>query len=32
MPIPQIAIAAVKRFCDERVPSHALHQVRIEGK
>jgi hypothetical protein len=30
MPIPEIAIAAVKRFCCERVPAHALHEVRIE--
>jgi Protein of unknown function (DUF3024) len=26
----ELAVAKVKRFCDERVPPHALHQVRLE--
>ncbi len=30
MAIPETAVAAVQRFCDERVPPQALHQVRLE--
>jgi len=30
MPIPEPDLARVKRFCDQRVPAEALHQVRLE--
>jgi len=30
MPIPETDIARVKRYCDQRVPEHAKHQVRVE--
>jgi hypothetical protein len=30
MPVPEIAVARVKRFCARRVPPEALHQVRLE--
>jgi hypothetical protein len=30
MPIPETDLARVKRFCDQRVPAEALHQVRLE--
>lgn len=28
--MPEIAVAKVRRFCDQRVPPEALHQVRLE--
>lgn len=30
MPVPETAVAKVKRFCEQRVPAAALHQVRLE--
>jgi hypothetical protein len=30
MPIPEIDLARVKRFCDERVSAKAVDQVRLE--
>jgi hypothetical protein len=28
--LPGLDVAAVRHFCEERVPPHALHQVRVE--
>ena len=30
MPVPEVAVARVRRFCAGRVPPEALHQVRLE--
>lgn len=30
MTVPDIAVARVRRFCTERLPPEALHQVRLE--
>jgi len=30
MPIPDTDLVRVKRFCDQRIPAEALHQVRLE--
>ena len=30
MPVPEIAVARVRRFCDQRVPPETRHQVRLE--
>jgi hypothetical protein len=30
VPIPETDLARAKRFCDQRVPAEALHQVRLE--
>lgn len=32
MPIPEIELVRVKRFCDERVPAEAADQVRLEAE
>jgi hypothetical protein len=29
--LPGLDVAAVRHFCEQRVPPHALHQVRIEA-
>ena len=29
-PLPEIDVARVRRWCAERVPEHARHQVRVE--
>jgi hypothetical protein len=28
--VPELDVARVRRWCDARVPEHALHQVRVE--
>lgn len=30
MPLPDLDVARVHRWCEARVPVHALHQVRVE--
>lgn len=30
MPLPELDVARVQRWCTVRVPEHALHQVRVE--
>ncbi len=30
MPVPELALAKIERFCRQRVPPEALHQVRLE--
>ncbi len=30
MALPDLDVARVRRWCDQRVPEHALHQVRLE--
>ncbi|ORU98651.1 transposase [Mycolicibacterium fallax] len=30
MALPHLDVARVQRWCDARVPEHALHQVRVE--
>jgi hypothetical protein len=30
MPLPETDVARVQRWCTNRVPAHALHQVRVE--
>lgn len=29
-PMPGIDVGRVQRYCEQRVPDHALHQVRVE--
>ncbi|HEY5197748.1 MAG TPA: DUF3024 domain-containing protein [Solirubrobacteraceae bacterium] len=29
--LPSLDIAAIRHFCEQRVPPHALHQVRLEA-
>ncbi len=31
MALPGLDVAAIRHFCEQRVPPHALHQVRIEA-
>jgi len=31
MALPGLDVAAVRHFCEQSVPPHALHQVRIEA-
>lgn len=30
MPPPELDVAKVRRYCQERIPARALHQVRLE--
>lgn len=30
MALPELDVARIHRWCSERVPEHALHQVRVE--
>ena len=29
--LPKLDVAAVRAYCEQRVPPHALHQVRVEA-
>jgi hypothetical protein len=29
--LPKLDVAAVRAYCEQRVPAHALHQVRVEA-
>lgn len=31
MALPGLDVAAIRHFCEQRVPPHALHQVRVEA-
>ncbi len=30
--LPGLDVAAIRHYCEQRVPPHALHQVRIEAR
>jgi hypothetical protein len=29
--LPGVDVAAIRRYCEQRVPPNALHQVRVEA-
>ncbi len=31
MPLPGLDVAAIRHYCEQRVPPHALHEVRVEA-
>ena len=31
MPPPELDVAKVRQYCQDRIPARALHQVRLEG-
>jgi hypothetical protein len=31
MALPGLDVAAIRHYCEQRVPPHALHQVRVEA-
>lgn len=30
--LPELDVARIRKWCEHRVPEHALHQVRVEGE
>jgi hypothetical protein len=32
MALPGLDVAAIRHYCEQRIPPHALHQVRVEAE